>query len=119
MAVDTPSNRALACANDLIAWEQRLEQLLLDARAISTRVTQGNFQGNWNAMATYLVSTNGTQGATDANPVNTHPIVGLNVPANTLQGFSFMVNDFITFMTSTNTSPPQQNREATIETAIS
>lgn len=115
MGQQTINQDAITVANQLAAWASQLEQLLQSGRVLSTTVTQGNLQGTWNAMATYTLNADGTQpGSNDATPNTTHPINGLNISANQLQGLSFMVNDFITFMTSTTTSPPQQNREATI-----
>lgn len=116
----TPNTRATAAAGDLMNWASALESMLTQARSLSTRVTQGNFQGNWNAMATYTPNADGTQPTSnDATPNAAHPIAGLNISANSLQGLSYMVNDFITFMTSTTTAAPTQNREATIETSLS
>lgn len=116
----TPNARALQAAADLAAWAASLENLLITGRVLSTRVTEGNFQGNWDAMATYTPNADGTQpGSNDGTPNTAHPIAGLNISASALQGLSYMVNDVITFMTSTTQSPPQQNREATIETSLS
>lgn len=116
----TPNSRAIQAAQDLMNWSAALESMLGQARMLSTRVTQGAFQANWNAMATYTPNADGSQPASnDTTPITTHPIAGLNISPNSLQGLSYLVNDFITFMTNATTAPPAQNREATIETSLS
>ena len=119
MSQPTINAQAISRANELATWATQLRMLLDQSRTLLTAITDGNLQTVWNAMATYTAGADGSQPASnDATPNNAHPITGLNLSANELQGLAYMLADYQTFMTSTTTSPPQQNRESTIVTAL-
>lgn len=118
----TKQDHAVTTANDVVAFAQTLETILDQARSLSARITAQDYITVWQSLSTAPWNADGTLGTADSTPNNVHPITvgGINLAANDLIGVVYDINDFITFMTNTDSgsNPAAKNRLGDLEKVV-
>ncbi len=114
----TQQDNAIQAARDVISFAAQFRDLRNAQKAFQDRNTSANYITILNALPTFAWNTDGSAGAADGSPNNTHPIStdGLNVAANDVLGLLYMVADFISFMENGTVS--QSNRVGVIEKVL-
>jgi hypothetical protein len=74
----------IATAKELLDICTSIKNLDAAIKNLTARASQRGYQTEWNALDTYAVNANGTQGATDGTPTSGHPIVGVDIAAGDL-----------------------------------
>jgi hypothetical protein len=100
MAQPTQNANALTFAQNIINFNSQLKYLLGLAEDIQESQANHNYAANLQAMPTYALNADGSQGATDGSPQQGNPIVGLNVSFYNLdQSRINLANDLVTLLT--------------------
>lgn len=99
MANPTQNANALTFLADTVSFAAQLRSLYDFARSIRDRQAAHNYAANLQAMPTYAVAADGSQGVADATPVQGHPIAGQNATFFALdQGRINLVVDLVSLV---------------------
>ena len=104
---------ALAQIDAVTAIDQAFVNLYWRCKQFAAQQANNDYVTTWNNQPTYALNTDGSQGATDASPNTSHPIVGKDVAAADLSAFiGYGLNDFITFVEGTGAVTQADRRPA-------
>jgi hypothetical protein len=119
MAQPNQNSNALTFAQNTINLAAALMAHLAQAQAMQEQQSVKGYLTNINAMQTYALNADGSQGATDGSPVEGNPIVNLNVTPYALGvGYSAVVTDLVNFLTGA-ASVAQTDRRPAMQALLS
>lgn len=90
---------AFLALNDYAALAQQVSNILMTVTDLKQRESTHAYSTIYNNTSTYALNLDGTPGATDSNPVPSHPMSGTYLAANDVNGFvGYVVNDLYNFL---------------------
>lgn len=115
----TKQVEAISAAQEVADLAGRFIELLDMARDLSNKITVNGYLTVLGALPTAPWNSDGTIGTTDTTPVATNPITSgtLYIPSNDITAGVYLLNDFINFMTNTDTASRPTAKDRTADVA--